>query len=80
MKLTGKRAGQPQRPIMNANVIQSLATLAATVAATNETEQGLRYLRALVAFEQRPETLARKAAQSAKIQASKAKRKESANA
>jgi len=70
-----KPRGAPRRPILSKAVIASLNALAKTTPATDETEPGLRYLRALVAYEFRPETIAKRAALSAGVQESKRKAK-----
>lgn len=68
MKYKGKRPGKAQRPILNRNVLESLRQLTKATAATDETEQGLRYLRHLIEYETSPERLAHKLSNAAKVQ------------
>lgn len=66
-----KPIGKPRRPILSRGVIASLDSLARSTPATDETETALRYIRHLVAFENLPERIARKAEVSAAVQESK---------
>lgn len=51
-----------RRPLLTKAIAASLDVLARTTPATDETEAGLRYIRALVAHERRPEILAKRKA------------------
>ena len=75
MNRPGKRAGKAQRPILNRNVLESLQALIETTPAKDETEQGLRYLRALIRYETSPERIAHKLENAAKVQAIRESRK-----
>jgi hypothetical protein len=64
-----------RRPILSASVIDSLEALVTSTPANDATEAGLRYLRRLVAYERRPETVAHRAEISRKVQQAKLDRK-----
>ena len=70
----GRPIGSAGRPLLCKSVIASLDALAKGTAATDETEAGLRYIRALVAHERRPDIIAKRKRTSAAVQAFKRKR------